>query len=208
MKKLLAAAVLAVTVEVHGACAPDSIEHYKAFPFPAAALPAEPAADIPEPEQPAAPPEDVNGPEGRPVSPKPDITPGKLCSPEDTDFDGHRYPERIAHCARNVPYSMKVKVARDYGVRQSDWGNYEFDHLLPLAIGGNSAAENLWPQPRGEEESGGKDKLEQQLYIQLSKGEITQKEAVKRIYDWFKDYVEKTQHPAQFKQMLKTRLML
>ena len=120
-----------------------------------------------------------------PAQPDLSFTPGKLCTTTDADFKELRYPEQIAYCNRHVTQQMKVEVAAHYNVPQADWGNYEFDHLIPLAIGGDSHVDNLWPQPRGQSDSDGKDKLEVQLYNQMKNGTITQAEAVKQIYAWF-----------------------
>ncbi len=122
------------------------------------------------------------------VSPDFSFTPGHLCTPSDPNFDGYRYPEHIAHCRRNVTERMKEIVAAHYGVPKSDWGNYEFDHLIPLAVGGDSSIDNLWPQPHGNPDgSQGKDRLEDQLYHEMAAGSITQAAAVQQIYGWFQN---------------------
>jgi protein tyrosine/serine phosphatase len=112
-------------------------------------------------------------------------TPGKLCTASDPDFKEYRYPEHVPYCNRHVTQQMKQEVAAHYGIPQSEWSSYEFDHLIPLGIGGNSRIENLWPEPRGASESDGKDQLEQQLFNELRDGKITQAEAVRQIYAWF-----------------------
>ena len=123
---------------------------------------------------------------GTRAAPDPAFTPGHLCTPTDPNFKEYRYPEHIAYCQRNVTQQMKQQVAAHYGIAQADWANYEFDHLLPLAIGGDSSVDNLWPQPRGNPDgSDGKDKLELDLYNQMKAGTITQAEAVRRTYAWF-----------------------
>ncbi|MDE2290756.1 MAG: hypothetical protein KGL53_01630 [Elusimicrobia bacterium] len=119
------------------------------------------------------------------VSPNWTLTPGKLCTTSDPDFKEFRYPEHIAYCQRNVNHDKKLQVAASYGVPESDWPNYEFDHLLPLAIGGSSDAANIWPQPHGSDNSNGKDVLEYQLYKEMAAGTVTQADAVKEIYAWF-----------------------
>lgn len=124
--------------------------------------------------------------QGARVGPDLSFTPGHLCTPADPNFKEYRYPEHIAYCQRNVTQQMKQQVAAHYGIPQADWGNYEFDHLLPLAIGGDSSVDNLWPQPRGNPDgSDGKDKLELDLYNQMKAGTVTQAEAVRQIYAWF-----------------------
>ena len=112
-------------------------------------------------------------------------TPGHLCSSTDSNFKEYRYPEHIPYCNRNVTPQMKVAVAQHYGVPEADWSGYEFDHLIPLAIGGDSSLDNVWPQPHGPDASDGKDKLENTLYGEMVAGTITQAEAVRQIYAWF-----------------------
>ncbi|MFI5351271.1 MAG: hypothetical protein ACHQ2Z_17130, partial [Elusimicrobiota bacterium] len=120
------------------------------------------------------------------VEPDYSYTPGHLCSPSDPNFKEYRYAERIPYCNRNVTQRMKATIAEHYDVPESDWSGYEFDHLIPLAIGGDSSIDNLWPQPHGTPDgSDGKDRLENQLYLEMRDGETTQAEAVKRIYGWF-----------------------
>jgi len=116
------------------------------------------------------------------------FTPGRLCKVSDPDFKEYRYAEHIPYCRRDVTSQMKQEVAAHYNVPQSDWSNYEFDHLIPLCIGGDSRVDNLWPQPHnpsGSDGSEAKDKLEDELYHQLAAGTITQADAVRQIYAWF-----------------------
>jgi hypothetical protein len=84
-----------------------------------------------------------------------------------------------------VTLQMKLDISAHYGVPRDTWSNYEFDHLIPLGIGGDSSDDNLWPQPRDPANSMDKDKLEFELYKEMAAGTITQAEAVKRIYGWF-----------------------
>jgi hypothetical protein len=120
------------------------------------------------------------------VAPDSSYTPGHLCSPGDPNFKEYRYAEHIPYCNRNVTAQMKKTIAAHYGVPQSDWEGYEFDHLIPLAIGGDSSIDNVWPQPHGDPDgSNGKDKLEDLLYREVAAGSVTQAEAVKQIYGWF-----------------------
>lgn len=120
------------------------------------------------------------------VAPDSSYTPGHLCSPSDPNFKEYRYAEHIPYCNRNVTQDMKLTIAQHYGVPQSDWSGYEFDHLIPLAIGGDSSIDNIWPQPHGDPDgSNGKDKLEDLLYREMRDGQITQAAAVQQIYGWF-----------------------
>lgn len=122
------------------------------------------------------------------VSPDYSFTPGHLCTPTDPNFKEYRYAEHIPYCQRMVTQQMKQEISTHYGVLQSAWSGYEFDHLIPLAIGGDSSTDNLWPQPHAPgtpDGSEGKDKLEFQLYQEMNAGTITQADAVKQIYAWF-----------------------
>ena len=151
---------------------------------------ASPAPAIPAPVPQAAPAPAGAAAQGR-TRPDSAFTPGKLCTADDPDFKELRYPEQISYCQRHVTRQMKLEVAAHYGLPESEWHNYEFDHLIPLAIGGNSRVENLWPQPRGQDESDGKDVLENQLYQLLKAGTITQAEAVSRNAAWFDQLMAK-----------------
>ena len=114
--------------------------------------------------------------------PDPKLTPGTLCTESDPNFDGYRYPEHVPHCRRNVTQEMKKQIGREYGVAVSDFSKYEFDHYLPLGIGGSSSLSNLWPQRKDQADE--KDVLEDKVFHELSDGDITQAEAVKEIRDW------------------------
>ena len=114
--------------------------------------------------------------------PDPGFTPGMLCSPSDPNFSTYRYPEHIAYCNRNVPHEEKLAIAQEYGISTSDFASYEFDHYIPLAIGGNDNIKNIWPQPLSEAHQ--KDALEQDLFNKLSAGAMTQAEAVAQIRAW------------------------
>ena len=120
------------------------------------------------------------------VEPDYAYTPGHLCSPSDPNFKEYRYAEHIPYCKRMVTQQMKQTIGLHYGVPQPDWSGYEFDHLIPLAIGGDSSIDNIWPQPHGDPDgSNGKDKLEDLLYREMRDGQITQAAAVQTIYGWF-----------------------
>ena len=110
-------------------------------------------------------------------------TPGVLCTVHDPDFDGFRYPAKIAHCGRSVSAAEKRRVAQIYGIPQSQWNNYEFDHLIPLNAGGSNDIGNIWPQPILEAKQ--KDVVEQKVFNGLSAGTMTQAQALQLIRAWF-----------------------
>ena len=114
--------------------------------------------------------------------PDPAITPGRVCSQSDPNFSGYRYPGHVAVCARSVSSAEKDSIAARYGVARGEYSQYEFDHFIPLSIGGSDAVENVWPQPLAEAHE--KDALEQELYNAISQGTITQADAVSRVRAW------------------------
>ncbi len=114
--------------------------------------------------------------------PNPKLTPGDLCTSSDPNFIEYRYPEQIAYCQRNVSSSEKLMVGKSYGIDPADFPNYEFDHYIPLAIGGSDDLKNLWPQPLSEAQQ--KDALELALFKKMSAGTITQFDAVAAIKAW------------------------
>lgn len=115
------------------------------------------------------------------------LTPGVLCTPKDADFTGYRYAEHIAYCGRNITQQEKLDVAKAYGgIPESEFYKYEFDHLIPLAIGGSNDIHNIWPQPIDEAKL--KDHVEQQTYNGLNSGTMTQAQALKLIWDWVRTH--------------------
>jgi len=111
------------------------------------------------------------------------VTTGWLCSPHDPDFAEYRYYGLISYCKRSVTESEKSEIAKIYGVPKSEWYNYEFDHLIPLSIGGSDNYHNIWPQILSQSKI--KDKVEDEVYVALKEGKITQAQAVKDILLWF-----------------------
>jgi hypothetical protein len=111
-----------------------------------------------------------------------DMTPGSLCTDQDNDFDGYRYAEQIAHCRRAVSTSKKNRVYAAYGIPASERSAYEIDHRISLALGGDNSTANLWPLLDADARR--KARVEQQLYLDLRDGEITQAEAIEVILGW------------------------
>ena len=109
-------------------------------------------------------------------------TPGKLCTADDASFQEYRYDEQIPYCRRNVTEAEKRRVAAAYGVAWERRREYEFDHRVPLCMGGSNDDENIWPQPLDEAHE--KDKLEDSLCRLLRGGTIRQKKAVAQMLAW------------------------
>lgn len=119
--------------------------------------------------------------EGYPVVPDKKMTPGGLCSPQDGDFDGYRYQEKIAHCKRDVSRGLKNRIYSQYGIPQKCRRSYTVDHFYPLSMGGNNSSKNLWPEHRLVKQL--RFDLEQDVFDQLREGRITQEEALETIYE-------------------------
>lgn len=112
-----------------------------------------------------------------PFTPDSEKTTGSLCSASNPDFERYRYEERIPYCGRNVDREMKDKVYDAYGVPRGCRKDYTIDHFIPLSIGGTNSFNNLWPEHKSIKFL--RQNLENDLYKQISKGEISQAEAVR-----------------------------
>jgi hypothetical protein len=115
-----------------------------------------------------------------PVTPDTEKTPGDLCSDDDKDFLEHRYDEKMPYCERNVDQWQKNKIYKLYNIPANCRHRYTVDHLVPLAVGGNNAYENLWPEHVLVKKT--RQELEQELYHDVLKGELTSKEAREIIF--------------------------
>lgn len=114
-----------------------------------------------------------------PFTPDQARTNGSVCDTKDRDFSEYRYPEQIPYCKRSVSSGDKDKVYRDYGVSKGCRKEYTIDHFIPLSIGGTNRIDNLWPEPKVIKQL--RQDLEIELFKALSKGQITQAEAIKKI---------------------------
>ena len=92
-----------------------------------------------------------------PARPDPTMTPGafdpsvsleRIC----TESTGHRRPPSTKLCDR---------VFAAYSISPEHRYEYECDHDVPIALGGKTVIENLWPQPNVEAER--KDRLEVEM---------------------------------------------
>ena len=114
-----------------------------------------------------------------PLKPNPELTSGDYCTPQDKDFIGYRYEEKIPFCQRNVSRELKAQIYEDYDVDPNCRFNYTVDHFIPLSMGGSNQPENLWPEHK--EIKATRQNLEQDVYTRLARGEISQKQAVMAI---------------------------
>lgn len=115
-----------------------------------------------------------------PLVPNPSMTPGSLCTRQHGDYAGDRYEARIPYCRRNVESQLKTQLYIAYGVPLECKGSYTIDHLIPLSIGGDNSAQNLWPEHRLVKAT--RPYLEQQVFEDLRDGRITQQQAIDRVY--------------------------
>lgn len=121
-----------------------------------------------------------------PVVPDPVKTQGDFCDEKDPDFTQYRYQEQIPYCRRNVTWFRREQIYDLYQVPDACRHRYTVDHFIPLALGGNNDDVNLWPEHVHVKAT--RPYLEQELFLAMDRGEITQKEAVEIIVK------EKTKH--------------
>lgn len=72
---------------------------------------------------------------------------------------------------RHVLYSDRRAMFASYGIDYAQHARYEFDHLLPLELGGDNSRSNLWPELLSSARV--KDNTEDKLHGQLCAGETT-----------------------------------
>jgi murein DD-endopeptidase MepM/ murein hydrolase activator NlpD len=82
-----------------------------------------------------------------------------------------------AKTARDVSSAQKQAIYDAYGIPGHKTGDYEVDHLVPLALGGSNHSSNLWPQPAVTDQGGGqgfhqKDIVEVYLWQQVKSGQM------------------------------------
>ena len=85
---------------------------------------------------------------------------------------------------------LKIKLMKSYGFTDSR-SNYEFDHLIPLEVGGHPTdVKNLFPEPGyGQYNFHVKDRFENYLHKAVCNGSISLTEAQKQIAtDWISNW--------------------
>src|SRR5690606_17608136 len=80
------------------------------------------------------------------------------------------------YCERNVAAWVKNRVYKIYKVPDKCRGRYTIDHKIPLALGGSNSQENLWPEHVLVKAT--RLELEDALYRQVNKGEISVETAI------------------------------
>jgi hypothetical protein len=87
---------------------------------------------------------------------------------------------------------LKLESIKQYGYNDTSPSDYEFDHLIPLELGGNpTATSNLWAEPHyGTYTSYEKDGFENYLHGQVCGGQLNLADAQAEIAtDWVKYWV-------------------
>ncbi len=162
-------------------------------PAPATSPTAAPRANTPvtaSAPRPATPPttkpltQPLTKPLTKPLS-KPLTKPGLLPDPRLTP--GQVFPSATAvqvcvsgysSRVRSVSLRVRRSVFASYRIDYSGHAAYELDHLVPLELGGDNSAANLWPQPRrGAGAADVKDHLENRLHALVCAGRLPLTEA-------------------------------
>ena len=89
---------------------------------------------------------------------------------------------------RQPRFNAKVEAFANYGVSIHDRDIYRVDALVPISLGGNNEAANLWPQPIRERYGAvAKDRLERQLRGLVCSHDLSLRVAQKAIAtNWWK----------------------
>ncbi|MFI5305612.1 MAG: hypothetical protein ACHQYP_12560 [Nitrospiria bacterium] len=127
--------------------------------------------------------------------PDPTMTPGAI-NPDVTQEIIHQTicVKGYAKSIRPPAYytnRLKKKMMRQYGYYRISPKSFEFDHLIPLSVGGHPTSElNLWPEPRFSTwNAGKKDELEAFFHRAVCKEKIPLDAAQKEIAtDWIAAY--------------------
>jgi hypothetical protein len=115
---------------------------------------------------------DLPDPSCTPGASLPSATVARICRPG--------YLKR----APNVEQSLKDDVYAEYAIASPQRGEYEIDHLIPLALGGAESIDNLWPEPANNPNSHGfrvKDRLENRLHARVCSRRMTLRAAQRAI---------------------------
>jgi hypothetical protein len=127
---------------------------------------------------------------GRPpglAMPNVELTPGDVLPATAQEICVPGYSSSV----RDVSTRTKEAVYASYGITSHKTGEYEVDHLVPLAVGGSNDVKNLWPEP-AEPRPGfhEKDRLEVRLHALVCDGELDLATAQHDVAtDWYAAYV-------------------
>jgi len=108
-----------------------------------------------------------------------DVTIGDVCTPG--------YARKV----RAVTKPLRDDAFKSYRVLSYHRGEYQLDHLIPLALGGSNSIKNLWPQPNNSSPWNArvKDALEVRLHKLVCRGQVDLGAAQREIAtDWTEAY--------------------
>ena len=106
-----------------------------------------------------------------PILPDPKLTPGNTFDLTAQDVCAPGYAKKV----RAVPAWLKRQAYAEYGITQ-------YDHLIPLSLGGSNSIRNLWPQATKTTlwNSYVKDALERKLHKLVCAGQFGPEDRSKR----------------------------
>ena len=94
-----------------------------------------------------------------------------------------------------IPDDTVSAVYKEYNITSHKIHEYEIDHFIPLALGGNNNISNLWPQPKSYPGYQEKDFVQLYLRNQVCAGNLSLEEARADITnDWFSIFSELPHH--------------
>jgi hypothetical protein len=108
-----------------------------------------------------------------------DVTIEDICTP------GH------SKKVRAVPKSLRDQAFESHGIQAHQRGEYQLDHLIPLALSGSNSIKNLWPQSNHTSpwNARAKDRLEARLRDLVCGGQLDLATAQREIAnDWTEAY--------------------
>ncbi|MES2768622.1 MAG: HNH endonuclease signature motif containing protein [Bdellovibrionota bacterium] len=111
-----------------------------------------------------------------PLVPNPAWAQGSLCNKQNPDYQTDRYAQKIPYCKRNVEWELKQELYDLYKVPEKCRGQYTIDHIIPLSIGGDNTAKNLWPEHKNIKAT--RLYLEEEVFMAVRDNQMSQKDAI------------------------------
>ena len=122
-----------------------------------------------------------------PYLPNPEFTPGDVFDVTMEDICTPGYSKKV----RAVTKALRDQAFTKYGIMSDRRGEYQIDHLIPLALGGSNSIKNLWPLPNNTSpwNARAKDALEVRLQKLVCSGQVALETAQHQIAtDWTEAY--------------------